>query len=166
VLVGGGPRPPEDIGGRSFVPLEQGEEYTVRLHNRAPFEAAATLTIDGLNLFTFSQAGKFGGAVLVSPGGFVDIPGWFITLERSDAFLITSYPESAAGQQGVTTNVGTITVSFAAAWDPAANPPADEVNPKSADAATGRGRPIEKKYVEVKRVTGRTRAVVSVRYNR
>ncbi len=160
------PRAPVLKEGLSFVPLSKGEEYIVRLHNRADFETAVLLTVDGLTMFAFSEEGNFGSQVLVPPGKFVDIPGWFVTKDKTDAFEITSYAKSAAASRGVTTKLGTITASFSAAWDPAKSPPVDEASPKSADTATGRGRQIEKKYVEVKRVVGRLRAVVSVRYDR
>jgi hypothetical protein len=159
-------RTPEDFEGQSFVKLNRGDEYIVRLHNRAHFEVAITLTIDGLSMFAFSKQGNFGSQVLVPPGKYVDIPGWYITQDATDAFEITTYSKSAAASKGISGTVGVITASFAAAWDPRGKPPADEVGAKSADAATGKGRRIGQKYEPVKRVAGRTRAIVSVRYTR
>ena len=152
--------------GRSFARLDKRDEYIVRLYNRAPFEAAVTLTIDGLNMFTFSKESNFVSQILIPPGKFVEIPGWYITSTDTDAFLITGFPDSAVANLGVTSQVGAITAQFHAAWDPKDKPPKDEVNPKSANTATARGRQIEQKYEKVKRVVGRSRAVVTVRYNR
>jgi hypothetical protein len=151
------PRTPEDDQGRAFVKLTKGEEYIVRLHNRAPFEAAVTLTIDGLTMFAFSNEGNFGSQVLVPSGKFIDIPGWYITSTKTDAFEITSYAKSAAASKGVpVTNMGTITATFHEA-----------VDGSERDAnATGRGRQIDQKYVEEKRVIKDAVSVVSVRYNR
>ena len=150
-------RVPNPDGGREFVKLSKGEEYVVRLHNHASFEAAVTLTIDGLSMFAFSEEGNFGSQVLVAPGKFVDIPGWFINKEKTDAFEITSYAKSAAASKGIpVTSIGTITATFHESVDGSGKDP----------NATGRGRQIDQKYVEVKRVIKNAQAVVSVRYNR
>ncbi len=160
------PRKPVDNEGQAFVKLNRGEEYVVRLHNRARFETAVTLTIDGLSMFAFSKEGNFGSQVLIPPGKYVDIPGWYITKDATDAFEITSYSKSAAASKGLSGSVGVITASFAAAWDPAGQPPSDEVGAKGPDSATGKGRRIDQKYESVNRVVGRNRAIVSVRYSR
>ena len=166
VIVKDKSRVPQLVDGRSFVPLQKTEEYVVRLHNRSPHEAAVELTIDGLSVFAFSQEGNFGARFLIPPGRSIDIPGWYFTNRDSRAFLITSYPDSAAGKKGVKTSIGTITASFAAAWNPESPRPTDEAGDKSTDNATGIGRPVEKRYESVERVIGQTRAIVSVRYNR
>lgn len=148
---------PELEGGRSFVPLATGEEYIVRLHNRAKSEAAVTLTIDGLNMFAFSSEGNFGSQVLVPPGKFVDIPGWYITNQKTDVFEITSYAKSAAAARlKPPSSVGVITATFHESVE------AQEKDPN----ATGRGRQIDQKYVQVMRVVKEAQSVVSVRYNR
>jgi hypothetical protein len=49
------PRAPAISEGRSFIKLAKGDEYVVRLMNHAPFEAAVTLTIDGLSMFAFTE---------------------------------------------------------------------------------------------------------------
>jgi hypothetical protein len=167
VMVNRASREPKLVEGRSFVPMERGEEYIIRLHNRSPHEAAATLTIDGLSMFAFSKEGNFGSQVIIPPGSHTDIPGWYISSSETAAYLITSYPDSAAGKKGATSNIGTITCTFAACWDPAASPPADEAaGSRSAQNATGLGRKIDLEYKQVKRISGQPRAVVSVRYNR
>ncbi|MFM9961968.1 MAG: hypothetical protein ACKV2Q_12170 [Planctomycetaceae bacterium] len=160
-------RKPQLVEGRSFVKLEKGEEYVVRLFNRASHEAAVTLTIDGLNMFAFSEEGNFGSQVLIPPGHVVEIPGWYINKMKSDAFEITTYAKSAAASRGVTSGVGTITASFSAAWDPESDPPSDEsLRGKESGPATGRGRQIDQKYEQVQRKVGLVRSVVSVRYTR
>ena len=166
ILVGRNGRKPTNAEGQAFVPLSNGEEYIVRLHNRGSLEAAVSLTVDGLTMFAFSEEGNFGSQVLVPANGSIDIPGWYINKERSDAFEITTFSKGAAAIKGVTGSVGVITASFSAAWDPASDAPADELTAKSADSATGKGRPVGKKYETVQRVVGRVRAFVSVRYYR
>lgn len=167
VLVTSAPRPLTAENGRAFVELNQSEEYVIRLHNRSKFEAAVELTIDGLDMFVLSEDGSFGSRVLVAPRRSVDIPGWYVNGKISRAFVITSLPDGLASQRNIpSTKIGTITASFAAAWEPSADPPADEPSPKSADQATGAGREIDKKYEQVQRVIGAVRSVVSVRYTR
>jgi hypothetical protein len=163
------PLTPVIENGRSFVSLAKGDEYVIRLINRAPFEAAVNLTIDGLSMYTFAEDNTGATQVLVPPNSFVEIPGWYCTTSLTKAFLITGYPESAAGQRGVTSGVGTITAGFSAAWEVGKDPPDDEPlfsRSGDGDIATGLGRPIEKKYVKVERNIGQLRAVVSVRYKR
>src|SRR5262249_61767883 len=53
VLVNGAAVPPQDRDGLAYTPLRREQEYTVRLVNRSEMEAAARLSIDGLNVFTF-----------------------------------------------------------------------------------------------------------------
>lgn len=159
-------RTPVDVDGLGFVNLNKGEEFIVRLHNSADFEAAVTLNIDGLSMYAFCEE-DYGGHVLVPPRNFVDVPGWVITDDDTDAFKITSYAKSAAAEMKIPkSNVGAITAVFHAAWDPLNAPPADEVIIRAADTAAGRGRRIQQKYITVKRVTGQQRALVTVRFNR
>lgn len=160
------PRKPTDQEGQSFVKLSRGEEYVVRLHNRAKFEVAVTLTIDGLSMFAFSKENNFDSQILVPPGTVVDVPGWYITSDNTDAFEITSYSKSAAASQGLSGGIGVMTAAFSASWDPSSRPPADELRPKSIGDATGRGRQIDQKYQSVPRVIGKLRSLISVRYSR
>jgi hypothetical protein len=157
VLVGKQPRAPSLQGGRSFVRLEKGEEYVVRLHNRAPFEAAVTLTIDGLSMFAFSEDGSFGSQVLIPAGRFVEIPGWYVNNIKTDAFEIGGYADSAAASKLLpSTSVGVITATFHESIQGSGKDP----------KATKRGRQIDQAYVEEKRLVKPATAVVSVRYDR
>lgn len=166
IVVGRTGRKPKVEDGLAFVSLAKGDEYAIRLHNRTAFEVAVALTIDGLSMFAFSEDGNFGSQTLIPAGGSIDIPGWYINDQRSAAFEITTLGEGAAAIKGVTGSIGVITAKFSAAWDPKAKPPADELLARSAYNSTGLGRPLEKKYQTVERVIGRTRAFVSVRYDR
>lgn len=161
------PRTPKPVDDRSFVPLSKGEEYIIRLHNRASFEAAATLSIDGLSMFAFSEEPIRGESVLIPPKSFVDIPGWHVTNQHSDAFEVTSYAMSAAASKSLSpSSTGVITGSFAAAWAPDTTIPSDELPPENIKSATGRGAVVQQVYKVVPRVIGRTRTVLSVRYDR
>lgn len=158
---------PADVDGLAFVTLKKGDEYLVRLYNRENFEVACGLIIDGLSMFAFSQEVEADSKVIIPPGGSIDVPGWYVTSELTDAFEIGQYAKSAAAAKEIPmTRTGTITVSFHACWEPQKSPPPDEAIGKSADNATIRGRRIEQQYKVVPRVIGRERAFVTVRYNR
>lgn len=160
-------RRPTLVAGRAFVPLEKSEQYITRLHNRSPHDAAVLLTIDGLSIFSFSTEGNFGSQIVVPAGKFVDVTGWYFAHDDTRAFLLTSYPESAAGRKGIpTSSVGVITATFAATWKPEDSPPSDEGGVRGADTATGIGEKTGQRWVPEKRVIGKPRSVVSVRYNR
>jgi hypothetical protein len=157
VLVAAKPRPPSLQSGRAFVDLRPGEEYVVRLRNRSAHEAAVTLTIDGLSMFAFSEKGNFGGQVLIPAGRFVEIPGWFITKDKTDLFEIGRYGESAAAAKLLPkSSVGVITATFHESIEGSGKDP----------LATKRGRQIDQTYAEEKRVVKPPIAVVSVRYDR
>jgi len=150
-------RTPKVNDGRAFVDLVKGEEYIVRLHNHANFEAAVTLTVDGLNMFAFSEEGNFGSQVLIPSGKFVDIPGWYINSQQTDVFEISTYSKSAAAEKNVpVTSIGVITATFHESVEGSSRDP----------KATARGRRIGKKYVRVNRVIKDAQAVISVRYER
>jgi hypothetical protein len=166
-----------DDKGLAFVPIHRDEIYAVRLINEAPFEAAVTLTIDGINVFAFSDvknpstgAPRYAQWV-VPPRARAEIQGWHRTNELSESFLVTEYAKSAAGELRSTANIGTITAAFAAAWPKGAKPPADEPPQppsefsRSADA-TGRGPRVTTSYQEVERNFGVVRSSVSVRYSK
>jgi hypothetical protein len=167
------PRPATLESGLAFVPIRRGEVFAVRLINNSKFEAAVTLTLDGLSLFAFSDVrdGKTGrprySVVYVPAGQEVFLRGWHRTNEVSEEFVITEYAKSAAAQLRSSAATGTVTAAFAAAWPKNAAPPPDEPagRTRSADAV-GRGARFRQKFVETERHVGVVRATVSVRYSK
>lgn len=155
--------------GFAFLKLQRGELYAIKLINDSPHDAAVTVSIDGLNIFEFSENKNYTHYIVPSRQSLV-VPGWHRTNQVSDAFQVTEYAKSAAAEALVSSaTVGTITASFAAAWAKDAEPPDDEApTPKGGvqDDATGKGPPVDFKLVEVVRQVGRLRASVSVRYNK
>lgn len=49
------PRAPKIDGGHAFVDLDRGEIYEVKVYNRSEFPVAISLSVDGLDMFHFSQ---------------------------------------------------------------------------------------------------------------
>ncbi len=167
-----------DEKGFAFVPIKRQEIYAVRLINDSPYEAAVSLAIDGMNVFSFSDVrDEITGRPKYSqwvfpPKSKGDILGWYRTNQVSDSFMVMEYAKSAAVELQSTAPVGTITASFSAAWPKGSPPPPDEPTKppsefsRSADA-TGRGPRVETKYgPEVERNFGVVRATVSVRYTK
>jgi hypothetical protein len=162
------PRPATiDRDNLAFLTIRRGEVYAVRLFNKSKFDAAVTLTIDGLNMFTFSDNKSYEFMVVAS-GSEAVIIGWHRDNDRSDAFQVSEYSKSAVFEQMPnSSSVGTIHVSFRAAWPQGTTPPGDEFAPGARDAnATARGAEVASKFTEVTREYGQLREAVSVRYNK
>ena len=174
------PRPAVDEDGLAFVKLNKDDVYRVRVYNDSPYEASAMLSIDGLNMFCFSEikdphTGKpLYDRLLVPAGKSYDIPGWHRNdgNNGSNEFQVTKYADCEAAQQFPSSaSVGTLTVAFAACWPKGATPPPDEpADPpgfsKSADLGTKRGAAVGNGYKPVERMFGVVRAAVSVRYSK
>jgi hypothetical protein len=156
-----------DSQNRPNVVLHQGEEYIVRLHNMASFEAAVTLTLDGVDMFVDAKDAPKDSRIIVAAGKSVDVPGWYIDRANSKAFEISGYEKSVAKRVGNSTDVGMISAAFRASWAPDGVRPGDEPRglPKGGKATT-QGRDLLKNYELVSRDFGDVRAVVSVRYDR
>ncbi len=164
--------------------MRREQEYTVRLVNRSPNEAAVRLNIDGLNVFSFMEekqpealadgkpnprrGGPAYDLFLVPAGGSVEVPGWMISRSKMLGFKVTGYPNTAVAQLGRDPSAtGTITATFSAAWEKGQPPPEGE-RPTSrgvGDDGTGFGNPKAINSRPVERQVGRVRGSVSVRYS-
>ncbi|MFO0807209.1 MAG: hypothetical protein U0746_01150 [Gemmataceae bacterium] len=175
----GPPRPVVVRDGRAFVPIERNEYYQIRLHNSASHDSAVTLTIDGLDMYTFSDdvdraTGKSRFQHVVVPAGKAGtVKGWHKTIGTEGkgqvfAFVVTALGRGAASQKKATGSVGVITVTFAAAWPKGSVPPADETDGSRSAAGneTGVGPTIDATMKAVEREIGVVREVVSIRYVR
>jgi hypothetical protein len=168
-------RPPKIEDGLAYVPIARGELYAVGLINDSPNDTAVTLTIDGINVFAFSdlrdpQNGQPRYTQWIIPAKTRgEIIGWHRTNQASDTFQVTEYAKSAAAELKSTAPIGTITATFSAAWPKgAAAPPDEPAQPPSefsrSGDATGRGPQVATRFVEVERNFGVVRSSISVRY--
>lgn len=156
--------------GVPFVPVARQEIYGVRLINDSPLDAAVTLTIDGVNVFAFSQNKEYKHYIIKRKSSGL-IKGWHRTNQVADSFQVGEFSKSPAASLlpagGV---IGTITASFAAAWGVNEPAPADELSARLASRggqdATIIGPPTSQELTEVHRHTGSVRAVVSLRYSK
>lgn len=158
------PRPARVVANQAVVSVDMDEIYAVRLINRSSYDAAIELSVDGLNMFTFSENQRYRYMIVASKREAI-IRGWHRTNQRADAFKVTEYSQSAAAEtlSSKGASVGTITAIFRAAWEPGDSPPPDEPA-RGPDAATGFGPPRKTDLKEVTRIIGAERASVSVRY--
>lgn len=159
------PRAPTNDDGLAFVDIKKEESYAVRIYNKSPYDAAVSVSIDGLNMFAFTDVPQYRdmGIVIVPAGSSGTVRGWHRNNQVSDAFLVTDYAKSAAAELKQTSDIGMITCTFAAAWPQGTEAPPDE-SVKRNELATARGAQLEAKYQEVARHIGKTRGAVSVRY--
>jgi hypothetical protein len=171
ILVDETARPARSDEGQAFVKIDRGEIYTVRLINDADYEVAVKLTIDGINMFAFSEVTnpetglhKY-NYVIVPAKSSLTVTGWHRTDEVSDSFQVTELAKSAAAYLNSTAKVGTITASFHASWAKDADPPADELTGRSG-SATGFGPPVEAGFTYMRRSVGVVRDIISVRYTK
>jgi hypothetical protein len=174
VLVGNVALPAHTTKGQAFVDLKRGNIYKVRVTNHSEHAAAVSLTIDGLDVFTFSEIRNPKGEprykhYIIGPGKSVAIPGWHCNNEVSKSFQVVDFKDSALAKTAgdarllrASPALGTLTVCFHMAWDAGKPPPAGAR--EAGGSGTGFGPPVGFKTKEVKFSVGVLREVVSVRY--
>jgi hypothetical protein len=176
VLVDGKPRRPVVKDGRAFVPLARGEVYSLRVSNgNKKHEAAVSVTIDGLDVFTFSADRRPDGQpryryFMVRPYRAVPIVGWHRTNRLADSFRVVPLAESALAKRSGTAGLlekgsaaGTITVCFHLAWQ-GATPPEEKGARDVGPDATGFGPPRTTKFRPVQRQVGVLREAITIHY--
>lgn len=166
-----------DERGQACVDIQRDEIYELRIYNDSAHEAAVSVSIDGIDAFTYSddRDEKTGRPkyrfYIVPPKSTVPVKGWHKTNDpkRADnvlSFLVTEYGKGAASARGATGKIGVITVTFAACWENDEQKPEDEKGARDTRNETGFGPPQKQALQGVKRHIGAVREVVSVRYSR
>ncbi len=162
------PRDVKERQGFPFLKVEPGEVVAVRIINEADHDVASTVAIDGLSMFTFrdDKAGK-NEHVVIGAHSFGDILGWFQNAKTSRVFLVSDLPKDhpKAAFLKNPAKIGSITVTFAAAWEKDSQKPNDEPITNQATEIVP-GAPIDAPYKTVKRHIGVLRAAVTVRYDK
>lgn len=163
-------RQPRSEQGMAFVDLALEDVYAVRVTNNTEELTAVALTIDGIDMYYFSQdrneknQPKFSHTVF-PPHGSDTIVGWHNQLEGKDnylSFLVTEYGKGAVTKAGITArgNVGVIHVQFAKC-----KLLPDDKSPRAGNE-TGFGPPVEKKQKAVRVEIDPPHDFVSIRYTR
>jgi hypothetical protein len=167
------PRMPSLDDGQAFVPIGSGARYEVRVYNDSAYDTAASVSVDGIDAFTFSQVreAKTGRPqythYIVPAGKTATVQGWHRTDQRAASFEVGSYGDSAAARLlRANPRLGTITVCFHAAWKGKDAPPDEKGSRSPDDVGTRLGPPIEAGTRPVQRTVGVLRDSVSVRYSK
>jgi len=162
------PAAPKDSDGRPFVELKKGDVYRLRLYNAEKFEAAAAVTIDGVDAFQFFEPEKNRPtSFLVAPTSDREVSGWPRSTELINEFLVGSYSDSAAAKVlKSNAKLGTITICFFPCWTGKTPPPEYEGTRSTNDNGTGFGKPIKQKSNVVQRTFGPLVASITIRYNK
>jgi hypothetical protein len=154
--------------GFPFLKVQSGEAVAVRIINEADHDVASTVTIDGLSMFAFrdDKADK-SEHLVIEPHRAGDALGWYRNDKKSSVFLVSDLPADhpKAGLLKNPAKIGSITVTFAAAWEKDNQKPKDEPETRQA-AEIIPGAPIDVPYQTVKRKIGVFRAAVTVRYDK
>lgn len=164
------PRPAKLENGQAFVELKKDELYEIVLHNNADYEVGATITVDGLSVFAFSEVCDEQGTpsysrYVVGPHKTISIPGWHRRDQPPDnysSFLVTEYGMGASAKAPMHArgNTGVITVAFSAAYVLDGNQ-----KPRN-PLETGFGPPVSVKVEPVKRGFEPPHEFITIRYAR
>ncbi len=152
------------------VGIGVGQVYEVVVHNDSDQEIAVSLTIDGIDMFTFSddrnpKTGKPRFSHMLVPArGSLNIRGWHKTVSQKrddnfNRFLVTEYgkgaasklPQLSAGKRGV------ITVAISKAHQPGSGT-------SRSSAETGFGPPTKVNQTVVKRKIDPPHEFITIRY--
>jgi len=106
--------------GEPFMKIHLDEIYQFVIHNRTKLEAAVTVSIDGLDVYHFTedrdpQTGRSNYShSIIAPNSSSTIVGWHKTNQKSLSFLVTGYGKGAGSQERTAAGkMGVITVRFA-----------------------------------------------------
>ena len=118
--------------GNYYVVGKPGNEYQIRVQNRARQDILSVVSVDGVNVVSGETASwNQTGYVLGAHQGF-DIRGWRKSMDRIAAFFFTEHQNSYAARTGRPNNVGVIGVAlFRKKYEPPVRiePPRPPVRP-------------------------------------
>ncbi len=97
--------------GRYYVVGKPGNEYQVRVRNRAGGDILAVVSVDGVNAVSGETANWSQTGYVLGSGQGYDIRGWRKNLDRIAAFFFTEHQNSYAARTGRPENVGVIGVA-------------------------------------------------------
>jgi hypothetical protein len=138
------PQLPRSVKGRAYFDVEFGDEVVVVLTNNSASEVAATLSLDGLDMFYFAEqlnplTGRPFHYWVLPPGQSIPIEGWFKRLGEVTAFEVAPLGQGEGSRiLGPAAKVGTITATFAPTKGA---PPARPTAPPTAPMAPPRPGP-------------------------
>ncbi len=97
--------------GRYYVVGKPGNEYQIRVRNRAGADILAVVSVDGVNAVSGETANWGQTGYVLSPQQAYDVKGWRKSLARIAAFFFTEHQNSYAARTGRPDNVGVIGIA-------------------------------------------------------
>jgi hypothetical protein len=98
--------------GRYYVVGRPGNEYQIRVRNRAGADVLAVVSVDGVNAISGETAAWGQTGYVLGAGQSYDVKGWRKSLQRIAAFFFTEHAQSYAARTGRPDNVGVIGVAI------------------------------------------------------
>ncbi|QQR90333.1 MAG: hypothetical protein IPJ88_00835 [Myxococcales bacterium] len=98
--------------GQSYVLGQNGQRYTIRVHNNSSRRVEAVVSVDGLDVLDGKKANFGKRGYLISAWSYVDIDGWRTSDATVSAFRFSSVANSYAARTSGDRNVGVIGVAI------------------------------------------------------
>jgi hypothetical protein len=98
--------------GRYYVAGRPGNEYLVRVRNRAGGDILAVVSVDGVNAVSGETAHWGQSGYVLAPDQRYDVRGWRKSTARTAAFYFTDLADSYAARTGRPGHVGVIGVAI------------------------------------------------------
>jgi len=97
--------------GRTYLPVECGREFTIRIQNNNNYRICAVVSVDGLSVMTSEEASHDDSGYIVDRNSHMEVRGWRRGDEEVAAFEVTGKHGSYAARTGKgTTNTGVVGV--------------------------------------------------------
>jgi len=108
----GRPLPVYRHDGRWYIVGRPGNEYEIRVRNRAGAEILAVVSVDGINAVSGETANWHQTGYVLAPHQTLAVKGWRKDLQRVAAFYFTEHANSYAARSGRPQNVGVVGVAL------------------------------------------------------
>jgi hypothetical protein len=108
----GRPLPVYRHEGRFYIVGRPGNEYEIRICNRAGAEILAVVSVDGVNAVSGETANWHQTGYVLAPYQRLAVKGWRKSLQRVAAFYFTEHANSYAARTGRPQNVGVVGVAL------------------------------------------------------
>lgn len=158
---------PEGENGRAFrVRLEKGDEFEIVVANATDYSHAVDLRLDGMSRFALAKdPSATGFSDIIAPRSTRILKGYYINDEHVRAFLVGDAKDSVAARLSQKApKLGTIVVTFSAAWKPGESEPPYE-NSAAVSLGITDGRPRHDVVEEADFLVGKPRAVITFVYD-